>query len=663
MKKLIALILVVCTLVFSTLSLYSCEMLFGVENNEQNGGEVNNPNGGSNDNGGGGNNNIGDGSGNNGGGSETNCAEDEHIDVNDDGSCDLCYESVIVVIDFYALNDLHGKFCDTDTQPGVDELGTYFKMMEERDDNVVILSSGDMWQGTAESNLTNGILVTEWMNEMNFAAMTLGNHEFDWGEDVIRANLAVAEFPFLAINVYNVKNGELADYCTPSIMIERDGVQIGIIGAIGDCYSSISSDMVEDVTFKVGNELTALVKAESEKLRSEGADLIVYSLHDGYGSSKNTTSMVGSSSLSGYYSAALSAGYVDLVFEAHTHQYYTLVDGNGIYHLQGGGENYGLSHVEINVNSANGNNKVTEAEVIKTSVYSSLEDDATTEAIESKYADVIDYAYSVLGVVSRKYSSEEVEKYVAELYLEKGLEKWSKNYNIVLGGGFLRTRSPYDLSAGMKTYADILSLLPFDNRLVLCSVSGYNLKNKFINTTNADYHVSLSDYGLEIQNNISNNGKYYIVVDTYTALYSPNGLTIVDYYDDTTFARDLLADAIKAGDLEVKHEGYKVTPISDALAAGEKLSDNQATSEFYYIKGTVKSTPNSTYGNLYLVDENGDEIYVYGLYDINGKRYDSMSEKPKAGDTILVYSTIYKYVNGSTVTIELKDATLIEINP
>ena len=661
MKKIVALILIICTLVFSTVSLSSCE-LFGIGDDIfGDGGEGGNTSGGGTGDGENTGNGGNTGSGNQGNESDVNCEEDKHIDSNDDGSCDLCLESVLVIIDFYVVNDLHGKFCDTDTQPGVDELGTYFELMGESDDNVVILSSGDMWQGTAESNLTGGLLVTEWMNELDFVSMTIGNHEYDWGEDAIRNNLAVAEFPFLAINIYDRETNTRVDYCDPSVMIERDGIQIGIIGAIGDCYSSISSDMVEGVYFKVGSELTSLVKAESERLRNAGADLIVYSLHDGYGSSSSGTGMIGSAGLSGYYDSVLSGGYVDLVFEAHTHQHYTFVDGSGVYHLQGGGENYGISHAEIAINSANGNNKVTDAGVVRNSTYGSLADNEATEELEDKYSEVIDYAYSELGVVSKTYSSEEVEDYVAALYLEAGLEKWQEQYDIVLGGGFLRTRSPYDLSAGVTTYADVLSLLPFDNRIVLCSVLGSNLKNKFIYTSNSDYHIALSDYGSSILNNISNSETYYIIVDTYTALYAPNRLTVVDTYDQTTFARDLLAEAIKNGAFEIKTDNYTLTPIADVLENGETLGSNKSSQELYYVKGTVKSNPNSTYGNLYIVDENGDEIYVYGLYDTAGKRYDAMSVKPQAGDTIIVYSNVYKYVYGSTETIELKNATLIEI--
>lgn len=470
-----------------------------------------------------------------------------HTDSNNDDKCDTCYASVVVIIDFYAINDLHGKFCDTAKQPGVDNLATYLKEREKYDDNVIIFSSGDMWQGAAESNLTNGVLLTEWMNEMNFVSMTLGNHEYDWGEDAIRENLAVAEFPFLAINIYNKTTGKRADYCTPSVIVERDGIQIGIIGAIGDCYSSISSDMVSNVEFKVGRELTALVKAESERLRAQGVDLIVYSLHDGYGSSNYSGSSVSAGNISSYYDTVLSNGYVDVVFEGHTHQSYVLYDNYGVYHMQGGGENKGITHVELSLNYITGKKSVTSAEVVRSSVYSGYAEDSATNALEDKYSDVIDSAYKVIGNVSYKQSSTAIKNVVAELYLKAGLERWGDQYDIVLGGGFLKTRSPYDLAAGPVTYSDILSLLPFDNRLVLCSVSGRNLSRVFVNTNNTNYASAYSEYGNSIKKNISSNKTYYVVVDTYTALYAPNNLTVVDYYDEDVYARDLLAAEIAAG--------------------------------------------------------------------------------------------------------------------
>lgn len=676
MKRILTVLLLVFAIVLSSFSVTACDNTStgignGTHDGEQNnsgdnldddsGNNIDGSNGSGNTDSGDDSGNTDDNnSGNTNGGDDSGNSDETHThkDENEDNECDVCFESLLVIIDFYVVNDLHGKFCDTDTQPGVDELGTYFKTRNEEDDNVVIFSSGDMWQGTAESNLTGGLLITEWMNEMNFVSMTLGNHEYDWGEDAIRENLKVAEFPFLAINIYEVATGELADYCTPSVMIERNGIQIGIIGAIGDCYSSISADMVADVEFKVGSELTALVKAESEKLRKAGADLIVYSLHDGYGRSSSSTSAITESKLSSYYDLSLSNGYVDLCFESHTHQSYVYYDPYTVHHVQGGGENSGISHVEMSINSVTGKKILNEAEVVSNSIYSQNEDDPATEALEDKYSETIEKAYEVLGTVSSTQSSGTVADIVAELYLKAGIEKWENDYDIILGGGYIKTRSPYDLAAGEVQYADILSLLPFDNRLVLCSILGSDLSSKFVNTTNSNYHNYYSEYGNGVKNNIISSATYYVIVDTYTAFYAYNNLTIVDYYDDGVYARDLFSAEIKSGRFHESHEGYTLTSISDIIEIGKALAAGEQTSNKYYVKGTVKSNPNATYGNLYLVDESGEEIYVYGLYDQLGNRYDSMTTKPMAGDTVIVYAPLLNYQG---TKLELKDAVLIEI--
>ena len=475
---------------------------------------------------------------------------DAHTDEDNDGSCDDCGISVIITFDFYALNDLHGKFDDTDSQGGVDELSTYLANAYNTDDNVILLSSGDMWQGSFESNSTKGLIITDWMNELDFVSMTLGNHEYDWGEEHIKANVALAEFPFLAINIYERDTNERVDYVQSSVLVERGGMKIGIIGAIGDCYSSISGDKVEDVYFKTGAALTELVKAESEKLRAEGADYIVYSIHGGFGSN-SSASMVQTSSLRGYYDASLSRdGYVDLVFEGHTHRSYAFEDEYGVPHLQNGGDNSGISHVEVRLNYANGYDRVSVSEIINPSRYANLEDHPIVDELLQKYADQVDAGKQVLGQNSRLRNSTELKGLVADLYYEAGIERWGDKYDIALGGGFISVRSPYDLAAGEVKYSDLNSLLPFDNQLVLCSIKGRDLKNKFFETNNSNYYIAYGDYGASIRNNIDYNATYYIITDTYCSSYAYNNLTVVDYYDAGVYARDLIADYIRAGGLQ-----------------------------------------------------------------------------------------------------------------
>ena len=472
----------------------------------------------------------------------------QHADANEDTICDICAESVIVYVDFYGINDLHGKFEDTDDQPGVDELTTYLKSAREANPNSLFLAAGDMWQGSSESNLTYGQILTDWMNEMDFTAMALGNHDYDWGEEPLKDNEEIAEFPFLAINVYDKATDTRVPYCDASVMVDCGAVQIGVIGAIGDCYSSISSDRVENVYFKVGGELTALVKAESDRLRQDGADFIVYVLHDGYGKSTSSVQSVTGSAIDSYYDTALSNGYVDLVFEGHTHQGYRLQDEYGVYHLQNRGDNQGgISLAKVAINSVTLRSEVRQTELVSTDSYASLEDDPLVDDLLDKYADIIAKADMVVGNNRTKRNSSAICNKVAELYYQLAEETWGDEYQIVLGGGYLNTRSPYNLAAGSVTYGDLQMLLPFDNQIVLCSIQGRYLSSRFINSNNSDYFIYYGDYGNSVKKNIKQNETYYVVVDSYTAQYSANRLTVVEEYDPTVFARDLLADYMLSG--------------------------------------------------------------------------------------------------------------------
>lgn len=479
---------------------------------------------------------------------QSDACTEQHHDQDDNGKCDVCGVSTVVIVDFYNINDLHGKIADGENHPGVDELTTYLKKMKKSNDHTVLLSSGDMWQGTSESNLTKGLLTTDWMNHAGFAAMTLGNHEYDWGEEPIKENVHLAQFPILAINIYNRSTDKQVDYCKSSTIVKKGGVKIGIIGAMGDCYSSISADKVKDVYFKTGSELTRLVKNESTKLREQGAEYIVLLLHDGFEQSKsNSTTMVTGKDIKYYYDVELSNGYVDLVFEGHTHQRYILKDEYGTYHLQNSGENKGISHVEVSINTANGKDKVRIAELVSTGTYATMADDPIVEELLGKYDKDVSAGTDVLGKNAKIRRSYELQQLCADLYYKKGMELWGDEYDIVLGGGFISVRSPYDLAAGDVTYGMLYSLFPFDNDLVLCSIKGRDLRDKFFETDNDRYYISYGDYGAEVKRNIDPDATYYVIVDSYTSVYGPNRLTEIARYDKKYYARDLLADYAKDG--------------------------------------------------------------------------------------------------------------------
>ena len=97
--------------------------------------------------------------------------------------------------------------------------------------------------------------------------------------------------------------------------------------------------------------------------------------------------------------------------------------------------------------------------------------------------------------------------------------------------------------------------------------------------------------------------------------------------------------------------------IPEAIALGESKEHNTYTEEKYYITATVKDVYNATYGNMHIVDAEGNELTVYGTYSADGSaKYSEMESKPVAGDTIKVYGVIGQY-NG---TPQMKNAWIIE---
>ena len=577
-------------------------------------------------------------------------AQSEHLDDDGNEICDDCGIDVTVELDFYAFNDLHGVFNDTDTNPGLDELTTFLKnAYADETSHEILLSSGDMWQGSVESSSNKGQLMTHWMNHMGFVSMTIGNHEFDWGSAYIAENAEIAEFPFLGINITD-ENVD-TPYCQPSVVIERGGVKIGIIGAIGDVLSSVSGEFTSGVSFAARTELTNMVKEEAARLRQEGCHLVIYSIHAGYDNSYSGIKDM--SSNLGYYNLSLSEGYVDLVFESHSHQSYIIRDKHGVYHLQGGGYNSGISFANICYNLVTNTYQVEELEIMDTDVYAdeTLKDDPIVEQLYSQYFAQEDPYTAVIGRNNVVRNSHEIGEMVAQLYLEKGREIWGDKYNVVLGGGFIKTRTPYDLHAGNVTYSQLYSLLPFDNALVLCELTGKQLREKMLGSSS---YFCAYDEGL--RSSIVDTEIYYVVTDTYTSFYKYNMFTEIDRLEDY-YARDLLKDFIAEG-------GWGAAPvavsIAQANAIGAALGSNESTQQAYQLTGVVTSVVNTTYGNLYIQDEEGNSFYIYGLYDASGRvRYDSMENPPKVGQWITVIGAITKYVNAQgAVTIEIKGACL-----
>ena len=581
-----------------------------------------------------------------------------HIDGDSDGKCDNCHSKMTVAINLYGINDLHGVFCDSDYS-GVAQFSTYMhNLYEDKSAYEILFAQGDMWQGTVESSSNQGSLMTEWMNYMGFSAMALGNHEYDWGSSYIQANAQKANFPFLAINVIDSNTNQ--PYCQPSIVVERGGVKIGLIGAIGNCLSSISAQFTNDgsIRFAVANELTNLVKEESVRLREEvGCAFIVYILHDGFGSSGNYNlsddEFVHSDGYL-YYDTQLSNGYVDVVFEGHSHQNYVIQDEYGVYHLQGGGNGSAVSCANLVFDL---HTKEVEISVTTLPSYtyntSSVVKDPEIEKIYRKYFSTENDPYiQIVGINDKYRGRDELLQKIAELYYKKGVEIWGQDYDIVLGGGFMSCRDN-GLSAGNITYAQIFKNLPFDNALVLCRAKGSTVKKNFINSTNANYYT----YYTANPSSINDSSYYYIVTDSYSAWYSYNNLEPIAIWEETVFARDLIRDYIASGawggvPQPITLNAPSLTVNSLGVASWSTVSG--ASQYLYVINGGEGSLTSGTSVQL----SEGDSIKVMAIG--NGTDYlDSPYSEEKTFN--LPSSTLSSVVEILTEGAKLADGQSTEI--
>ena len=106
-------------------------------------------------------------------------------------------------------------------------------------------------------------------------------------------------------------------------------------------------------------------------------------------------------------------------------------------------------------------------------------------------------------------------------------------------------------------------------------------------------------------------------------------------------------------------EANSTLTIPQASQLGMEFSSNTFTQDKYYVTGTIKTVSNSTWGNLYIVDDAGNTLFVYGMYNADGsERYDVMSPRPQVGDVVIIYGVIGSY-NSSP---QMKDAWLVSIN-
>ncbi|MBZ9695129.1 MULTISPECIES: bifunctional metallophosphatase/5'-nucleotidase [unclassified Mesorhizobium] len=144
--------------------------------------------------------------------------------------------------------------------------------------NVLLLSAGDNFQGSLFYTTYKGKVEGEFLNDMKFDAMALGNHEFDDGEAALAPFLDMIKFPVLGANVKANAQSKLGDRVKPSVVVEVGGQKIGIIGAVTNDTPELASP---GPNIKIEDDVKSIT-AEVEKLKGEGVNKIIAVTHIGY---------------------------------------------------------------------------------------------------------------------------------------------------------------------------------------------------------------------------------------------------------------------------------------------------------------------------------------------------------------------------------------------
>ena len=174
--------------------------------------------------------------------------------------------------DFSALAKTYGRI------GGLDRLATVIKRVRaERGDKVLLLDGGDTWQGSLGANASKGQDMVDCMALLKPDAMT-GHWEFTYGEARVQELIKGLGFPFLALNIRDTEWNE--PVFEPSRMFERGGVKIAVLGQAFP-YTPVANPrwMMPKWTFGIREED---VRANVEKARKGGAQLVVLLSHNGF---------------------------------------------------------------------------------------------------------------------------------------------------------------------------------------------------------------------------------------------------------------------------------------------------------------------------------------------------------------------------------------------
>ena len=350
---------------------------------------------------------------------------------------------------------------------GSGRLMTAITEARERAGNSILVDGGDQFQGTLFYTQYKGALAAEMMNQMGYDAMTVGNHEFDDGPEVLRGFMDALEFPVLMSNADVTAEPLLADKLAKSTVIEKGGEQIGLIGLTPQDTHELASPG-DNITF---SDPVAAVQGEVDLLIARGVNKIIVLSHSGYSVDQKV--------------AAETTG-VDVIVGGHTNTllsntdgraegpYPTMVGETAIVQAYAYGKFLGELNVtfddEGNITKAEGEPLIMDAAV--------TEDQPTVDRIAEAAKPLEEIRNRVVAETAEAIDGERgncraQECSMGNLVADAMLDR-VKDQGIdiaISNAGGLRA----SIDAGEVTMGEVLTVLPFQNTLSTFQISGATL--------------------------------------------------------------------------------------------------------------------------------------------------------------------------------------------
>jgi 5'-nucleotidase len=336
-----------------------------------------------------------------------------------------------------------------------------------RNENSILVDGGDQFQGTLFYTYYKGALAAEMMNKMGYDAMTVGNHEFDDGPEVLRGFMDAVNFPVLMSNADVSAEPLLADTLAKSIVIERGGERLGLIGLTPENTPEIASPG-PNITF---TDPVPAVQAEVDRLTADGVNKIIVLSHSGFGVDQ--------------YVAAQTTG-VDVIVGGHSNTllsntsdraegpYPVMVNNTAIVQAYAYGKFLGELNVTFddagNLTSAAGEPLLIDAAVAKDEATVARIAEAAQPLDEIRNKVVAETATEIVGVREECRAREcSMGNLIADAMLarvkDQGIDVAIQN-----GGGIRAS-----IDAGEVTMGEVLTVLPFQNTLSTFEVKGATL--------------------------------------------------------------------------------------------------------------------------------------------------------------------------------------------